>query len=88
MSFSLSKSIIPMSELRADPDKIKKRLKDSPVVITNKGTPDFGVCDLETLEIAIKVKELKNLLKMRLDRPSRSYSVDEAFDTLNKKYGL
>lgn len=62
MAFSFTHSIIPMSELRMNPEKIKKQLKKSPVVITNKGKPDFGVCDLDTLAIANRVKEIKDIL--------------------------
>lgn len=62
MAFSFTHSIIPMSELRMNPDKVKKQLKKSPVVITNKGRPDFGICDLDTLAIANRVKEIKDIL--------------------------
>ena len=77
-----------MSELRADPKRIKRRLKASPVVITNKGRPDFGVCDLETLALATQIKALKDLLTVRRKSKSKSVDVEEAFRTLDKKYGL
>jgi PHD/YefM family antitoxin component YafN of YafNO toxin-antitoxin module len=85
---SLSDHIIPMSELRADPDKIKKLLKTSPVIITNKGRPDFGICDLDTLETAIAIQKLKILLAERSAKTADSMSLDEAFSALDQKYGL
>lgn len=88
MAFSLTQSIIPMSELRADPEKVKKRLKNSPVIITNKGKPDFGVCDLETLEIASHVKDMIHLIKERFDNKMPSKDIEQVFQSLDKKYGL
>ncbi|GEM_PF-5265528 len=88
MSLPLSKSIMPMSDLRIDPEKVKLRLKDSPVIITNKGKPDFGVCDLETLEIATQVKALRDLLIQRKKSSKGLREVDEVFKELNEKYGF
>jgi PHD/YefM family antitoxin component YafN of YafNO toxin-antitoxin module len=85
MRFSLEGSILPLSELRADVDKVKAKLKKHPVVITNNGRPDFGVCDLETLEIAIQVKELRDLLKDRWNRREDSESAESAFGRLSSK---
>jgi PHD/YefM family antitoxin component YafN of YafNO toxin-antitoxin module len=88
MSFSLTDSIMPMSELRTDPEKVKKQLKKSPVVITNKGRPDFGVCDLETLEIACKIRELKETLICRKKDKTIPVDAREAFKQLEKRYKL
>ena len=85
MAFSLAKSILPMSVLRSDPERIRLRLKDSPVVITNKGTPDFGICDLETLEIAIQIRQLRDTLKNRQTHPSYE-SAEKVFARLDQKY--
>jgi PHD/YefM family antitoxin component YafN of YafNO toxin-antitoxin module len=83
MRFSIEDSILPLSELRSDVGKVKAKLKKSPVVITNNGRPDFGVCDLETLEIAIQVKELRDLLKDRWSRREESESAESAFNRLS-----
>lgn len=88
MPLSLEHSIYPISELRSNPKKIKKRLKASPVVITVDGRPDFGVCDLETLEMARQIKALKDLLKARIKSKSKRIPVEEAFRRLDKKYGF
>ncbi len=32
--------------------KVKLKFKDFPIIATHNGRPDFGVCNLETLEIA------------------------------------
>ena len=83
----LENSIIPMSDLRTKLDEVKRRLKKNPLVITNNGRPDFGICDLETLEIAIQVKELQDLLKRRLQQRDESEPVETVFSQLDKKYG-
>lgn len=88
MAFSFTESIVPMSELRSNPEKVKKNLKKSPIIITNKGRPDFGVCDLETLEIAHKIKNLKDILLKRKKSKSPSVDVKDAFAGLEKKYGF
>ena len=89
MAFSFTHSIIPMSELRMDPEKVKKQLKLSPVVITNKGKPDFGVCDLETLAIANRVKEIKDTLLARIGKPvEECRDMEDVFSELDKKYGF
>lgn len=85
---SLADHIVPMSELRSDPDKIKKLLKTSPVVITNKGRPDFGICDLDTLEIATSIQKLKCLLIQRGKDPENSMDIHDAFAMLKKKHGF
>lgn len=85
MAFSLQHSIMPMSDLRADPDKIKKQLKLSPVLITNKGRPDFGVCDLETLEIATQVKQVRDLLRERSRTLDSAHPMGDVFARLLKK---
>ena len=88
MAFSFAHSIIPMSELRSDPEKIKRKLKKSPIIITNNGRPDFGVCDLETLEIANRVKELRDTLFERSQNLVGSENIDDVFKEFNKKYGF
>lgn len=84
---SIQNSIVPMSELRADLPKIKAQLRKSPLIITNKGKPDFGVCDLETLAIAVQVKELRDLLKKRLSRRRDAEPAGRVFRALDDKYG-
>ena len=86
MGFSFEKSILPMSELRANLDKVKNQLKNSPVIITNNGRPDFGVCDLETLTIAMRIKELRDLLKERLMARHQAVDAEPAFKKLREKY--
>ena len=88
MALSLADSIIPMSDLRTKLDEIKRKLKKNPIVITNNGRPDFGICDLETLEIAIQVKELQEKLQYRLDHQDESESLDLVLSRLDKKHGL
>ncbi len=87
MALSLEDSIIPMSELRANLEKIKKQLAKTPIIITNKGRPDFGICDLDTLAIAVQIKDLKDLLKKRLGDKGQSTSAKEVFKILDAKYG-
>lgn len=87
MTFSLANSIFPMSELRSDPDKIKRLLKNSPVLITNKGKPDFGVCDLDTLELAIKINNLKAILHERKSQSAEALPAKEALAALEKDLG-
>lgn len=88
MALSLTDSIIPMSDLRTKLDDIKKKLKKSPIVITNNGRPDFGICDLDTLEIAMQVKELQEKLQYRLDHQEASEPLESVFSKLDKKHGL
>ena len=88
MSLPIGESIVPMSDLRTNLDEIKKKLKKTPMVITNNGRPDFGLCDLETLEIAIQVKELRDLLKNRLKNKDSSEPAEKVFQRLDKSYGL
>ncbi|MDL1871735.1 type II toxin-antitoxin system Phd/YefM family antitoxin [Deltaproteobacteria bacterium PRO3] len=86
MAISFEKSILPMSELRTNLDKVKAQLKKTPIIITNNGRPDFGVCDLETLEIASQIKDLRDLLKRRARRPEASVDASAAFRALDRKY--
>lgn len=86
MGLSFEQSIFPMSDLRADLEKIKKQLAKTPIIITNKGRPDFGICDLETLAIAVQIKDLKDLLKKRISKRRQSRPVQEVFQELDKKY--
>jgi len=86
MSFSLENFIYPMSDLRSDPEKIKKQLKKSPVLITNKGRPDFGICDLDTLTIATQISRLKTLLAKRKAKEKDSIDIEDAFKKLDEKY--
>ena len=79
-------SIIPLSELRSDLDKVKSRLKKTPLIITINGRPDFGVCDLETLEIAVKIRDLRELLKKRYHERADSESVEGAFHRIQSTY--
>ena len=88
MSLSFEHSILPMSELRARLEKVRKQLVKSPIIITNKGRPDFGVCDLETLAIAVQIKDLKDLLKERLKERNRSEPAESIFQKLAVKYGV
>ena len=88
MGLSLEHSILPMSDLRADLEKVKKQLAKTPVIITNNGRPDFGVCDLDTLAIAVQIKDLKDLLKKRMGQKHRSRQAEEVFKMLDKKYGV
>ena len=85
MRLSLEDSIIPLSELRSDVDKVKAKIKKNPVVITNNGRPDFGVCDLETLEIAMEIKSLRGLLKDRWNARDQSETVESAFSRITSK---
>ncbi|MBF0492288.1 MAG: hypothetical protein HQM15_05860 [Deltaproteobacteria bacterium] len=75
-----------MSELRTDLHKVKTQLKKTPILITNNGKPDFGICDLETFEIAVQIKNLKDLLQHRLKNKNKSENVAAVFSRLNKKY--
>jgi len=86
MALSLEKSILPMSELRSDLKKVKNQLKKTPIIITNNGKPDFGICDLETLSLAIQIKDLKDLLKRRTAEKHLSEDAEEVFDRLEQKY--
>lgn len=89
MAFSFTHSIMPMSELRMDPEKVKKQLKISPVVITNKGKPDFGVCDLETLGIANHIMQIRETLLARRKTPLEKYlDAEDVFSELDKKYSF
>jgi PHD/YefM family antitoxin component YafN of YafNO toxin-antitoxin module len=81
-----NESIVPLSELRSDLDKVKSRLKRTPVVITVNGRPDFGVCDLETLEIAVKIKELRGELAKRYLAKDDSEKAESVFHALEMKY--
>lgn len=88
MAFSFTDSIVPMSELRINPDKIKKQLKLSPVIITNKGKPDFAVCNLETAEIASRIFTIRETIRRREKDRSKFIPIEEAFKRLDKKYGF
>ena len=88
MAFSFKDSIVPMSELRVNPDKIKEQLKSSPVIITNKGKPDFAVCDLETAEIASRIFSIRKTIRERMKDGSKFIDVEKAFARLDKKYGF
>lgn len=86
MVLSFEKSILPMSELRSDLAKVKKQLKKTPIIITNNGKPDFGICDLETLAIAVQIKDLKDLLQARLKNKHLSKNAEDVFNDLTEKY--
>lgn len=86
MAISFEKSILPMSELRTNLDKIKAQLKKTPIIITNNGRPDFGICDLETLAIAAQIKDLRDLLKKRAAQRHLSVDAETVFHQLDKKY--
>lgn len=86
MGLSFEHSILPMSELRANLEKIKEQLVKTPIIITNKGRPDFGICDLDTLAIACQIKDLKDLLKRRISRKIESESAEKVFKKLQVKY--
>lgn len=86
MSISYQDSILPMSELRMNLRKIKAQLKKTPIIITNKGKPDFGVCDLETLTIATQIRDLRDLLKRRMHEVKKSRPAEEVFRELESKY--
>jgi PHD/YefM family antitoxin component YafN of YafNO toxin-antitoxin module len=86
MGLSFEKSILPMSELRTNLDKVKAQLKKTPIIITNNGRPDFGICDLETLAIAVHIRDLKNLLRQRARRRDSSVDAETVFDQLDQKY--
>ena len=75
-----------MSELRSDLRKVKKQLLKTPIIITNNGKPDFGICDLETLAIAVQIKDLRDLLQNRLKNKHLSENAEDVFKTLNQKY--
>jgi PHD/YefM family antitoxin component YafN of YafNO toxin-antitoxin module len=75
-----------MSELRANLEKVKKQLEKTPIVITNKGRPDFGICDLETLALAVQIRDLKDLLKKRLHHKDLSEDVEAVFRRLDRQY--
>ena len=87
MSFSFAESIIPLSDIRTDLDKIMKKIKHSSVVITNKGRPHFGICNLEVLEIAQRIYERRELLNQR-EKSNNFIDIDEAFDILDKEFGF
>ena len=86
MAISIQNSIIPMSELRMNLRKVKAQLRKTPVIITNKGKADFGVCDLETLTIATQIRDLRHLLKKRLQKIGDSTPATEVFAALEQKY--
>ena len=86
MTISFEHSIIPMSDLRANLDKVKKQLLKTPIIITNKGRPDFGLCDLETLTLAVKIKDLKDLLKRRLGKKTDAEDAESVLNRLDEKY--
>lgn len=86
MAISFENSIIPMSELRMNLKKIRAQLKKTPIIITNDGRPDFGVCDLETLAIAAEIRDLKTLLSKRLKHRKLSEPAEAVFARLDKKY--
>lgn len=86
MSNIYNDSIVPLSDLRSDLDKVKSRLKKTPVVITVNGRPDFGVCDLETLEIAVKIRDLRELLKKRYRERADSEPAEAVFRRISAKY--
>ena len=85
MSNIYGESIIPLSELRSDLNKVKARLKRTPIVITVNGRPDFGVCDLETLEIAMKIRELRDLLRKRYADKTGTMTAEEAFRMIESR---
>lgn len=85
MSNIYGEFIIPLSELRSDLNKVKSRLKRTPVIITVNGRPDFGVCDLETLEIAVKIKDLRDLLRKRYADKAGTMTAEEAFRMLESR---
>lgn len=86
MSISYQDSILPMSELRMNLQKIKRQLKKTPIIITNKGKPDFGVCDLETLAIASQIVDLRNLLHSRWKDRKNSKVAEQVFKDFDQKY--
>lgn len=86
MALSFEKSILPMSELRSDLEKVKNQLKKTPIIITNNGKPDFGICDLETLAIAVQIKDLKDVIQSRLKNKHLSKNAQDVFDDLTAKY--
>ncbi len=86
MPINYETSIIPMSELRMNLKKIKTQLKKTPIIITNKGKPDFGVCDLETLAIASQIVDLRNLLRSRWRDRKNSKEAEQVFKDLSQKY--
>lgn len=88
MGLSFEHSILPMSDLRADLEKVKKQLAKTPIIITNKGRPDFGICDLETLALAVRIKDLKDLLKKRMGQRHRSQDAEAVFRKLDEKYSV
>ena len=87
MGISYEHSILPLSDLRTDLDKVKNQLRKTPVIITTNGRPDFGVCDLETLAIATQIKDLRDLLKKRMHQSVLSEDATSVFKKLNKKHG-
>lgn len=88
MGLSFQHSILPMSELRANLEKVKKQLAKTPIIITNKGRPDFGICDLDTLAVAVQIKDLRDLLRRRLARKADSQPAEGVFKRLGTKHGL
>ncbi len=86
MSNIYDDSIVPLSDLRSDLNKVKSRLKKTPVIITINGRPDFGVCDLETLEIAMKIRDLRELLKKRYRERTDSELAEGVFRRIAAKY--
>lgn len=88
MGLSFEHSILPMSELRANLEKVKRQLAKTPIIITNNGRPDFGICDLDTLAIAAQIKDLKDLLKKRMKHRGESTGAAEVFRMLDEKYGV
>jgi PHD/YefM family antitoxin component YafN of YafNO toxin-antitoxin module len=86
MSISFEQSILPMSELRTNLEKVKQQLKKTPIIITNNGRPDFGICDLETLKIASQIKDLKDILQKRIRERHLSEKAEVVFKRLAQKY--
>ncbi len=86
MAISFEHSILPLSELRANLDKVKSQLKKTPVIITNNGRPDFGLCDLDTLNLAVQIKDLKDRLKKRWQQRHLSEDAQSVFRRLDQKY--
>ena len=79
MGLSFEHSILPMSDLRANLEKIKKQLTKTPIIITNKGRPDFGICDLDTLAIAVQIKDLDVAGVVSSHIPNRHYHKPSVF---------
>ena len=87
MGISFEHSILSMSDLRTNLDKIRVQLKKTPVIITKDGRPEFGICDLETLEIAAHIKDLKDLIQKRLNHSHLSEEAELVFKRFEKYHG-